>query len=350
MGQVSSLCFLACFALTLLTLNGLRPVAGTIGLLDFPGGRKTHLSATPLVGGLGIFTSLLLVVFTLPALLAEFASLLTLSAFILFIGTIDDIKDLKPNVRLTGHCLVALSMAVVAGNQIISFGNIIYVGPVDMGILAIPVTVFATVGVINAINMSDGIDGLSGGFMVITLGSLGVMALAGGSTSIASFIALLICSILAFLTMNFRRPWKGRALVYLGDSGSTMLGFMLAWLLIDGSQGTEPLFQPVYALWFMAIPLFDTVNLLFKRPLRGQSPFQPGTDHIHHLLLSRGFSTAEVVLILLALSLLFALAGMLGIYYEASEAFMFQLFISLFILYFLGIDRLAVKQVRSNTY
>ena len=114
--------------------------------------------------------------------------------------------------------------------------------------------------------------------------------------------------------------------MYLGDAGSTMLGFILAWTLIQASQPLEPLFAPVYALWFLAIPLFDKVNLLFKRPLRGKSPFRPGTDHVQHALLSRGYSAGGVVSILLALSLLFALVGMLSIYYKASQGFMFQLF------------------------
>lgn len=137
---------------------------------------------------------------------------------ILFIGLIDDIRDLKPNVRLTGHSLVALAMAVVAENQLSSFENILYFGSVNMGILTITVAIFATVGVINAVNMSDGVDGLSGGFMVITLSSVGIIALTGCNVHIANFIALLICSLLAFLIMNFRRPWKRKALVYLGDA------------------------------------------------------------------------------------------------------------------------------------
>ncbi len=343
MNQITAPYLIACFTLTLAVLNGLRPLATKVSLLDFPGGRKTHDSATPLVGGIGIFIGVLLISLALPSLLAEFAPLLLLSALVLFIGTVDDIKDLQPAVRMGGHSLVALSMAVVAENQIASFGNILYIGNIETSVLAIPITVFATIGVINAINMSDGVDGLSGGFMVIALGSVGVTALAGSNFGMASFISLLICSILAFLAMNFRRPWKRKALVYLGDAGSTMLGFILAWLLIEGSQGDERLFAPVYALWFIAIPLFDTVNLLFKRPLRGLSPFKPGTDHVHHALVSRGFSTGEIVFILLALSFLFAMAGMMGIYYEASEGFMFQLFISIFVVYLLTIDSLAAR-------
>ena len=342
----ASLAFLA----TGLAISSLRPIAGRVGLLDLPGGRKTHINATPLVGGLGIFAGLLLSSLSVPQMLAEFSPLLILAALVLFIGVIDDIKDLKPSVRMTSHSLVALAMTVIADVEIVSFGDIIYIGEFSMGLFSVPVTVFATVGVINAINMSDGVDGLSGGLVLVSLTSLLILALAGGNFSLVNFLLLLICCVLSFLSLNFRRPWKRKALVYLGDAGSTMLGFMLAWLLIEASQGTEALFQPVYGLWFLAIPLFDAVNLLLKRPLRGDSPFRPGTDHLHHVLLSRGFSGGEVVFIILTISFLFALAGMLGFYYCANEAFMFQIFISLFILYFLTIDRLSVKQVPPNTY
>ncbi len=332
---------IACFAMTLLAIQLLRPVAFKFGLLDFPGGRKTHISATPLVGGMSIFTGLVLISLALPAILQVYAPLLTLAALVLFIGTIDDVKDLKPQVRMTGHSLVALAMAVVAEVQLNSLGNLFAFGDVQVGWLAIPVTVFATVGVINAINMSDGIDGLSGGLVIVALIAIATLAGVRGDFVLVGFISLLVCAVLAFLSMNFRRPFNRKALVYLGDSGSTMLGFMLAWLLIECAQGNGALFSPVYALWFLALPLFDTVNLLFKRPMRGVSPFKPGTDHLHHNLLSRGFSVLQVVLILLTVAALFAVAGLLAYMNEASETFMFQLFLVLFALYFAFEHKLA---------
>lgn len=331
---------LGCFAATLVALHGFRPLAGKVGLLDIPGGRKTHISATPLVGGLGIFVGLALVSLAIPALVQEFASLLVLSALILFIGTIDDIKDLRPAVRMTGHTLVALTMAVVAGVQLETLGNLFFTGVVVTGWMAIPVTVFATVGVINAINMSDGIDGLSGGLTLVTSFSIGVLSFAAGDYATTGFISLLCCSIFAFLTMNFRHMVHKQALVYLGDAGSTMLGFILAWLLIDSTQGSTAIFSPALALWFLAIPLFDTVNLLIKRPLRGLSPFKPGVDHLHHLLLRRGFTVPQVVMILSLTALVFAGIGLGAYFWRASDSVMFQLFLGLFLIYFLFCDRL----------
>lgn len=332
--------YLAVFLSTGLLVFIFRPIALSVGLVDIPGGRKTHLHTTPLVGGLAIFFGLVSVSIFLPNILAEYSSLLSLSALVLFIGTIDDFKDLRVAVRMIGHVLVALVMAVVAGVQLQDFGNIFSDEPIDLAVLTLPVTVFATVGVINAINMSDGVDGLSGSLTIVALGSITILALASGDYVTASFITLLICSILAFLTTNFRRPWLHKALVYLGDGGSTMLGFMLAWLLIESTQGAQPAFPPVFALWFLAVPLFDTVNLLIKRPLKRRSPFSPGTDHLHHMLLSRGFSVTQVVFLLLTIALICAGIGLLGIAMAVSESTMFLLFITLFTLYFIFSDRI----------
>lgn len=337
------------FLLTVLITQCLRPIAARVGLLDFPGGRKTHVTATPMVGGIAIFGALVIVSSLSPGTLEAFAAFLSMSAIILFMGVIDDAKELKPSLRMLGHSLVAIAMAIVADVQLHSLGELLYWGDIKLGILTIPVTVFATVGVINAINMADGIDGLSGGLTVVSMGFIAYMASSKGFTGTSEFLLLLICAIMAFLTLNFRRPFNRRALVYLGDAGSTMLGFMLAWLLIDSTQGQEPLFAPVYALWFMAVPLFDTVHLLIKRPLSGRSPFSPGTDHLHHALLARGYSSEMVVLLLLSASVLLGFIGIAGIYFGASESFMFHLFLGLFLVYFLLADRIKPSASNQST-
>lgn len=334
---------LIAFVATGASIFVLKPVAVKIGLVDIPGGRKTHIGETPLVGGLGIFFGILIITALTPGMLSGHGPFLSLSALILFIGTIDDAKDLTPRVRMTGHALVALAMAVVAEVQLESLGELIFPTPLLLGVLAIPVTIFATVGVINAVNMSDGIDGLSGGLVIVALGFIAARCLMDGDIHTANFVLVVICAITAFLSLNFRRPWKKKALVYLGDAGSTMLGFMLAWLLIDSTQGSTPRFAPVYALWFVAVPLFDTVNLLIKRPLQGISPFTPGIDHLHHNLMRRGLRVEHVVALLVTIALIMGAIGMTGIWLGASETFMFQLFIGQFILYFIFSDRIAPR-------
>lgn len=255
-------------------------------------------------------------------------------------GTVDDARELTPFIRMTGHSLLALAMVIVAGVELNSLGSLLFSSPIDLGIFSIPVTVFATVGVLNAINMPDGVDGLSGGLVIVSLSFIALLSYGNGQLVTASFCTIMICSILAFLNLNFRRPWHKKALIYLGDAGSTMLGFMLAWLLITGTQGMTPTFSPVYAFWFLAIPLFDTVNLLIKRPLQGRSAFTPGNDHLHHMLLSRGFSVGQTVMLILGMA---GGIGLLGMRAGFEEYTMFQLFMVLFSLYFCFSDRIAKK-------
>ncbi len=325
---------LSAFAITAISLLGLNPVAVKVGLVDIPGGRKTHLSATPLVGGLGIFLGITCISIAMPGVSTEFAPLLSLSALILLIGTVDDAKELTPLIRTLGHSLVALTMAVIVGVEVRSLGPIITDNTTNLDILTVPITVFATVGVINAINMTDGVDGLTGGLAIVTLSFISAFAFYSGQVITGSFCLIIISSLTAFLSLNFRQPWRKRALVYLGDAGSTTLGFMLAWLLITSTQGINPNFAPVYALWFLAVPLFDAVNLLIKRPLQGRSPFAPGNDHLHHMLLSRGFSAKQVVLMLVSTAIALGGIGCIGSLLGASQSLMFQLFVVLFSFYF----------------
>jgi len=199
--------------------------------------------------------------------------------------------------------------------------------------LTIPITILATVGVINAINMSDGIDGLSSGVVLIALVMLSIAAMAAGQRSIIDFIQILIASLLAFLTFNFRLLWQKSALVFLGDAGTALLGFMVAWLLISATQGDDAFIAPVSALWFLAVPLMDTVALLIGRPLQRRSPFKPARDHLHHRLMDVGLSAKQTVFLIYGLALACGLIGLIGHFSGASEALMFIGFLSLFILY-----------------
>lgn len=321
------------FIITTLSLYALKPVAVRVGLMDFPGGRKTHDRATPMVGGLGIYLGTFSMCLFMPNILSQYSALLALSAFVLFIGMIDDAKELRVSVRMGFHAMAAILMATVGGVRLESFGDLFGFGAIDLGVMSIPVTVFATVGVINAINMADGLDGLSGGLVLIVLGFIGASAAVAGDMVLLGLASILGCAVAAFLTMNFRLLWKKSAMIYLGDAGSTMLGFILAWLLISSSQGSTSTFSPVITLWFMAIPLFDAVYLLIVRPLRKISPFTPGIDHIHHNLIKKGLSIKQTVLLLYTAALTFGAIGFIGLSLRVTETFMFLAFIVLFVLY-----------------
>lgn len=326
---------LSAFVLTCTILLALRPAAGPMGLLDIPGGRKTHQNPTPMIGGLGIYLSLLLICLFSPTVWAEFKWLLVISGLVLISGVIDDMFELRASVRILIQAAAAWAMAFTAGVQLSSFGDVVFIGPITLGLMALPLTMFATVGVVNAINMSDGLDGLSAGVVTIALIMLSVAALVGGDGVFLGFSQILIVSLLAFLAFNFRHLWKKKkgALMYLGDAGSTFLGFILTWLIIAASQGPDAFIAPVTALWILAIPLMDTVNLLVRRPLRGESPFKPGRDHLHHRLLNAGFDARQTVLIIHAATFITGSIGLAGYFLNIPEGLMFMAFMLVFTIY-----------------
>ena len=324
------------YLITSMALVLLRPFATVTGLMDYPGGRKTHSNPTPLIGGLGIYLGLLSASILSPVLMADYKNLLLLSGFVLLIGVLDDLYEIRASLRLLCQGSAAWAMAWLANIKLESLGDIVFMGPVQLGILAVPVTIFATVGVINAVNMSDGLDGLSGGLVTIALVFLSIAALIAGESAVLSFSQLLSVALLAFLTFNFRMLWKQSALLYLGDAGSTLLGFILAWLIIAATQGSNAFIAPVTALWFLAVPLMDTVSLMIKRPLRGSSPFTPGRDHLHHRLLGAGFTSQQTVLLMYGAATVFAAFGLGAHLVGTPDGVMFTAFMSVFAIYFVS--------------
>jgi UDP-GlcNAc:undecaprenyl-phosphate GlcNAc-1-phosphate transferase len=250
------------------------------------------------------------------------------------------------SIRMGGQAAAASLMFFVAGNQLTSLGNIFGFGEIHLGLLSFPVTVIATVGVINAINMSDGMDGLSGGMVTIALAFVGIIAWQTRHDTLLIFVAILLSALLAFLALNFRLPWRKPAMVYLGDSGSTFLGFVLAWLLIEATQNSTSMIPPELALWFVAIPLMDTMTLLIRRPLRGKSPFHPGRDHLHHKLFDLGFSNRRVVLSLYLVGAIISLMGLALFEQHIQESLAFFMFIGLFTFYLLIVSFMDIKSKR----
>ena len=335
------------FFVTLAAILILRPLARKLGLMDAPGGRKTHAHETPLIGGLGITLGLLVAVLMMPDEYDRYHLLMMIALLLVLTGLVDDYFPLPAVVRLGIQILAAWLMVYYGGNQLVTLGRLVGDWELLLGRWALVMTIFATVGVINALNMIDGMDGLSGGMLMICLAFLAITAcVSGANPALLAFTLLLMASVAAFLLLNFRFWPKKPALIYLGDSGSTTLGFILAWLLIESSQTTvtgEQVFPATVALWFLAIPLMDTVYLFIARPLSGKSPFAPGTDHLHHLLAGLGWSRTKVVLVMYFAGIVLGMAGLAIFAVPAMEPVSLYVFLGLFALYSAGV-RLAGKR------
>ena len=331
---------LIAFAATLLLVFMLRPLAGTVGLLDIPNDRSSHQRPTPLIGGISIFLA-----FFVGALAAVANGILpidsyTLSLFgagllLLLIGAVDDARELSPLLRFGVQILASLIMVYGGGVVLTDLGNMTPSGEVlYLGWLAVPFTVFATLGVINALNMCDGVDGLSGTLAMISLTGLMIVSFVNGGPVDSVLLALLAASILGFLLFNLRLPGRQQAAIFMGDAGSMFLGFALTWFTISLSQGSDRAMVPAAALWFLMLPIFDTVSMMLRRLMRGRSPFEADREHIHHIFLMAGFTVNETVVVMSAAALIGVGMGLLSMDIRLPEFSIAGLYVICGILYF----------------
>lgn len=314
--------------------------AHSVGLVDHPNTRKSHQGRVPLIGGIAMYIGFVIAFISLDVSWAYKFVFLLASGIVFLTGLIDDINELSAKQRFMAQAIAAIIMAVGAGHVLHDLGAIgIGGGTVSLGTFAIPFTIFATIGVINALNMSDGIDGLAGGLSVVSLIGFAIAAWFAGMHDHLQVLLLLISVVTAFLLFNFRFPGRSRALVFMGDAGSTFLGFALAWFAISLSQGEQRAIAPVTALWLIALPLFDTVAIMLRRILKKRSPFSADREHLHHAFVLSGLGVAPSALIIFALSITAVIVGLYSHYKGFSEATMFYLFLATFAFYFVSMRR-----------
>ena len=312
--------------LCLFLLYCLGPIAQRVGLVDRPSGRKQQLRPVALVGGIAVVVSFCLATLLMPISLTEYRVLFFCIVLLFITGVVDDLRELPPAAKFVMQLTVALALVFLDEHQRVRFvGDILddsgfnAYEPLGLDILTIPLTVFAMLGVINAFNLIDGLDGLCGGITLMALAAL--MGLAfhhGGAVSEFKLLGMVLVTVAAFLIFNLSIVGAARQ-VYLGDAGSMVLGLMLVYFLINLSQrgipivaSGVPVIKPNSAPWLIALPLMDTVNVMLHRLRSGRSPLRPDRTHIHHLLLDVGIHRYAVLAILLGLQLFCTAIGVLG--------------------------------------
>ncbi|NEX17862.1 MAG: undecaprenyl-phosphate alpha-N-acetylglucosaminyl 1-phosphate transferase [Halochromatium sp.] len=310
-------------------------LAPRLGLLDHPSERrKIHSHAVAPVGGIAIFTAVLTAVLLYGQPSIEFGYGLLGGAVLVIVGLIDDRFNLGYRIRLFAQ-IVAASILTIGGDiTLSSLGDLIGIGPLELGHLAAPLTIFAIVGLINAINMTDGIDGLAGGLVLINIAGV-LMVLPPQSETLALLLPILFAAMLPYLACNLEAPgFRGRK-VFLGDAGSLLLGYIVAWALIDASSQAPAGLTPVGALWLIAIPLMDTLSVMGRRMLRRASPFKADRGHLHHLLTRMTGSTRVALVMILSLALLLAAFGLMANELQMSESALFAIALLTFLAYLL---------------
>lgn len=324
--------------ISLIALYILYPLAPRLGLVDHPSGRrKRHGQPVPTIGGVAIFIAILLSsLLFLPLGQAESLALLG-AALLVGLGAQDDRHHLKPRDRLLAQVAAALVLILGTGINLTSLGDLFGFGPVRLGILSVPFTVVCVVGVVNAFNMVDGIDGLAGGLLVIALGTLLLIAPALGTVQGIALIA--IAAFVPYLVWNLQLFGQRGRRIFLGDAGSLLAGYLAAWMLIDAAEVTRCI-QPVTGLWLLALPLLDMFSVMLRRILRGQSPFSGDHTHLHHLLSRVLGNSRRALVVLLGAAGLLAVVGVVGLTAALPSALMFYGALAVFATYLLLLSQM----------
>lgn len=290
--------FLSAFAITCLLIPALIPIANRFGLVDHPGGRKQHAFSTPLVGGVAMVMGAGAVVWLPTVALGMQTELIGFGlavVLLIVIGILDDRFDVPWPVRVAVEVLAALSIAVIGGVKIEQIGPIFGLAPLRLGGLSLPFTVFATVGLINAMNMADGVDGLAGSLAFAAISMLTAAALYAGNLELALGLIVFLGAIAAFLMYNAPSPFRRRAAVFMGDSGSAVLGLVIAWSSFRLTQNPAHPVSPLLAPFLLAPAVVDCLVLIARRLAHKRSPFAADRNHLHHLMIDAGFTSGQIV-------------------------------------------------------
>ncbi|OQQ01854.1 undecaprenyl-phosphate alpha-N-acetylglucosaminyl 1-phosphate transferase [Vibrio campbellii] len=332
--------YLFVFILSFVLLFILRKVAKRVGLVDKPNARKLHQGVVPLVGGISIYLTLLVgFIFFIP-MNDNLSLYLVCSAILIVLGALDDYYDVSFKIRLAIQAGISLAMIHIGGHSLHDLGYLMGSETIALSEFAgTVITVIAVIGAINAFNMVDGIDGLLGGLASVTFTALGIVFAYSGNEYLATICLLIVTAMIPYILLNLGFPLGRRFKIFMGDAGSMFIGFSVVWMLIRGTQEPETIaFKPVTALWLIAIPLMDMATIMIRRIRKGQSPFQPDREHLHHICQRLGLSSHSTLVVISSMAAICAAIGLISDVNEVPESNMFILFLVIFLLYFLSIN------------
>lgn len=288
--------FIVALVVTVLGTPMVIRFANRWGAVAIPNARSMHKAPIPCIGGLAIYAGFMVAMLSVLGLNRLSMGIATGGSFIVAIGLIDDTIELKAKTKFVAQIIIAL-VPVMLGNRVDFISNPFGPGMLYVGAWGVPITVLWIVSVVNVINFIDGLDGLCAGVSSIAAVSLFVVALSRGMVPLAILCAALAGSSAGFLRYNF-----SPARVFMGDTGSMFLGYVLAVISIQGAlKGAAAVALTIPAL-AMGVPIFDTAFAILRRYKRGQKIYEADKDHIHHRLVAMGLSQKRAVLVIYGIS------------------------------------------------
>lgn len=280
----------------------IKQLAVKIGAVDKPDKRKVHTHVMPRLGGLAIYLATMLAIVCSMPITRDLLGILLGGTWIVIVGVLDDKYSLPARVKLAGQVIAAVIL--VAFDVKIEWLNNPFGGYFYLEYLSIPFTVFWVISFINVVNLIDGLDGLAAGVSGIASITVILVAVHQGYFPVATLTAALAGGIIGFIHYNFNP-----ATIFMGDTGSMFIGYMLAAISIFGavkSAATIALLVPAIAL---GLPIMDTAFAILRRYSNGRPIFQPDKGHLHHRLLAMGLSQRQAVLLMYGISIVLCLAA-----------------------------------------
>jgi len=311
----------------------LRGAAHRFGIVDHPGGRKQHTQPTPTVGGLAMYLAVLLALLWHGGISENVAVLLGCAAALVILGIFDDKHGLSVSLRMMIQVFLVSVVITGAEGTITHLGALFGIGSdIQLGMFAVPFSVIAFVGGINAMNMIDGADGMAGKMAMITVLGVAIIFYVAGAVELLPLTWAMLGALVGFLLFN-TRIFVRRAWVFMGDAGSMWLGLVLGWFMAQVTRDGVSA-EPALVLWLFGIPLIDTLVVMFRRFQRRRSPFAADRTHIHHVLEHAGLSVRRTVLVLSLAQLVLVSIGVCFYLVHAPAAVVVWSFVLLMAVYY----------------
>ncbi len=278
-------------------------IAKLKNIVDNPDGRKIQSVPVPLLGGVAVFFGIV-VAFATAGLLFDISNMFAIicvMSIMLYLGMMDDILGLSPRLRFFVEILVVLLLIFCNDYSINNFHGLWGVNELSPWI-AVPLTVFACVGIINAINLIDGVNGLSSGYCIVACAIFGAFFMATGDSDRASMAILSIGALIPFFCHNV---FGAKSKMFIGDSGTLVMGIIMSSFVINALKTGSTIAAQMpanfgvvpFTLAVLAIPVFDTLRVMISRLMKGVSPFTPDRNHLHHLLYDLHFSHIGITMV-----------------------------------------------------
>ncbi len=347
--------FFVAFIATLWVHPKVLKIAILKNLVDNPDERKLQRRPVPVMGGLAVFFGIVVGICSSQTVFFSPGVFVLISAMVimLYVGTIDDILSLSPYTRFAVEIAVVAFIMLVNNNGINNFWGLWGINEISMWIAA-PLTIFAAVGIINAVNLIDGVNGLSSGFCFMACVLFAIIFFISGNTVMMILATSAAGAIIPFFLHNV---FGYNTRMFIGDGGTLVIGTMMSMFVINilrsGSLSANLAANGVglipFTLAVLAVPVFDTLRVMSARILRGTSPFNPDKTHLHHLFLEIGFSHIGTTVSILSLNFLVIVAWFVAYKFGASVDVQLYVVLSLSVLITFVFYKFTEKRLKSNS-